>query len=539
MEFRYCSTREVFGARRSVVMSRNGMVASSHPLASLAGIRILTQGGNAVDAAVAVAAVLNVTEPHMTGIGGDVFALIYWREKGELKGLNASGRSPYASNRRVFLDRGMKRIPERGILSVAVPGALDGWITLLERYGSMALSRLLEPAITYAEEGFPVTEIISGEWRAAIRGLTDFPGLLEHYSVDGHGPSPGHVWRNPHLARTFRAISSYGRAVFYEGEIAKAIIDCSEACGGLLEERDLRDTASSWVDPISTTYRGYTLCELPPNGQGLAAIQMLNIMEGYDIQSMGPKSPDYLHLLIEAKKLAFADRDRYVSDPEFGDIPVEKLISKEYAGAQRGRITMDRASPRVDHGLAMGSDTTYLCVVDKGGNMVSFINSIFHSFGSAVVVGDTGIILQNRGTAFSLDERHVNRLEPHKRPLHTIIPAMVLKGREPFMAFGVMGADMQPQGHVQVLINLVDFGMNIQDALESPRVRHLEGMEIILEDPLKSHVSNELERRGHRILGDDFETNQFGGGQGIIVDPDSGVLLGGSDPRKDGCALGY
>jgi gamma-glutamyltranspeptidase/glutathione hydrolase len=539
MEFKYRSTREVFGAKRSVVMSRNGMVASSHPLASLAGIRILTQGGNAVDAAIAVAAVLNVVEPNMTGIGGDVFALIYWRERGELKGLNASGRSPYASTPGAFLDRGMKRIPERGILSVTVPGALDGWVTLLERYGSVAFPRLLEPAITYAEEGFPVTEIISGEWRTAIRELTDFPGLLEHYSMDGHGPNPGQVWRNPNLARTFKAIGLHGKAAFYEGEIAKAIVSCSKACGGLLEERDLRDHASSWVDPISTTYRGYTLCELPPNGQGLVAIQMLNIMEGYDIQSMGPNSPDYLHLLVEAKKLAFADRDRYVSDPEFGDIPVEKLISKEYAEAQRGRITMKRASLGVNHVSGMGSDTTYLCVVDKRGNMVSFINSIFQSFGSAVVAGDTGIILQNRGTAFSLDERHFNRLEPHKRPLHTIIPAMVFKKEKPFMAFGVMGADMQPQGHVQVLINLVDFGMNIQDALEAPRVRHLEGMEIILEEPLKSQVSNELERRGHRILQDDFQTNQFGGGQGIIVDPDSGVLLGGSDPRKDGCALGY
>lgn len=539
MEFKYRSRREVFGAKRSVVMSRNGMVASSHPLASLAGIRILTQGGNAVDAAIAAAAVLNVVEPHMTGIGGDVFALIYWRERGELKGLNASGRSPYASGLSYFLGKGMKCIPERGILSVTVPGALDGWVALLEKYGSMELSQLLGPAIAYAEEGFPVTEIISGEWRAAIDELKNFPGLLEHYSINGHGPKPGHVWANPNLARTLKAIASNGRAAFYEGEIAEAIVDCSRAYGGLFEERDLREHASSWVDPISTTYRGYTVYELPPNGQGLVPIQMLNIMERYDIQSMGPNSPDYLHLLVEAKKLAFADRDRYVSDPEFGDIPLEKLISKEYAETQRGRISMNRASPGVDHGSEMGSDTTYLCVVDKGGNMVSFINSIFKAFGSAIVVGDTGIILQSRGKAFSLDESHFNRLEPHKRPLHTIIPAMVFKGEKPFMAFGVMGADMQPQGHVQVLINLVDFGTNIQDAMEAPRIRHLEEMEVILEDPLDSQVSGELERRGHRILRKRFGTNQFGGGQGIIVDPDSGALLGGSDPRKDGCALGY
>jgi len=539
MEFKYRSRREVFGAKRSVVMSRNGMVASSHPLASLAGIRILTQGGNAVDAAIAAAAVLNVVEPHMTGIGGDVFALIYWRERGELKGLNASGRSPYASGLSYFLGKGMKCIPERGILSVTVPGALDGWVALLERYGSMELSQLLGPAIAYAEEGFPVTEIISGEWRAAIDELKNFPGLLEHYSINGHGPKPGHVWANPNLARTLKAIASNGRAAFYEGEIAEAIVDCSRAYGGLFEERDLREHASSWVDPISTTYRGYTVYELPPNGQGLVPIQMLNIMERYDIQSMGPNSPDYLHLLVEAKKLAFADRDRYVSDPEFGDIPLEKLISKEYAETQGGRISMNRASPGVDHGSEMGSDTTYLCVVDKGGNMVSFINSIFKAFGSAIVVGDTGIILQSRGKAFSLDESHFNRLEPHKRPLHTIIPAMVFKGEKPFMAFGVMGADMQPQGHVQVLINLVDFGTNIQDAMEVPRIRHLEEMEVILEEPLDSQVSGELERRGHRILRKRFGTNQFGGGQGIIVDPDSGALLGGSDPRKDGCALGY
>ena len=539
MEFKYRSRREVFGAKRSVVMSRNGMVASSHPLASLAGIRILTQGGNAVDAAIAAAAVLNVVEPHMTGIGGDVFALIYWRERGELKGLNASGRSPYASGLSYFLGKGMKCIPERGILSITVPGALDGWVALLEKYGSMELSQLLGPAIAYAEEGFPVTEIISGEWRAAIDELKNFPGLLEHYSINGHGPKPGHVWANPNLARTLKAIASNGRGAFYEGEIAEAIVDCSRGYGGLFEERDLREHASSWVDPISTTYRGYTVYELPPNGQGLVPIQMLNIMERYDIQSMGPNSPDYLHLLVEAKKLAFADRDRYVSDPEFGDIPLEKLISKEYAETQGGRISMNRASPGVDHGSEMGSDTTYLCVVDKGGNMVSFINSIFKAFGSAIVVGDTGIILQNRGKAFSLDESHFNRLEPHKRPLHTIIPAMVFKGEKPFMAFGVMGADMQPQGHVQVLINLVDFGTNIQDAMEVPRIRHLEEMEVILEEPLDSQVSGELERRGHRILRKRFGTNQFGGGQGIIVDPDSGALLGGSDPRKDGCALGY
>lgn len=539
MESKYRSTRELFGAKRSVVMSRNGMVASSQPLASLTGIRILMQGGNAADAAIAAAAVLNVVEPHMTGIGGDVFALIYWKERRELKGLNASGRSPYASDIKHFVDKGMERVPERGILSVTVPGALDGWVTLLEEYGSMELSELLNPAITYAEGGFPVTEVISGEWRHAIEELRDFPGLLEHYSIDGHGPKPGHVWTNPPLAGTFEAIASKGRAAFYEGEIARAIVQCSREHGGLLNERDLGDHASTWVDPISTTYRGHTLYELPPNGQGLVPLQMLNILEGFDIRSMGSNSPDYHHLLVEAKKLAFADRDRYVSDPEFGDIPVGMLISKEYAETQRQRIAMDRASPGVDHGREMDSDTTYLCVVDKGGNMVSFINSIFKHFGSAMVVGDTGIVLQDRGKAFSLDRNHLNRFEPHKRPLHTIIPAMLFKGEKPLMAFGVMGADMQPQGHVQVMINLIDFGMNIQDAMEAPRIRHLEEMEVILEEPLLSQVSDELERRGHRILREGFQTNQFGGGQGIIVDPGSGVLLGGSDPRKDGCALGY
>lgn len=539
MEFRSRSRGEGFGAKRSVVMSRNGMVASSQPLASLAGIRILLQGGNAVDAAIAVAAVLNVVEPHMTGIGGDAFALVYWKATGELKGLNASGRSPYGSGLGFFLDKGMDHIPERGILSVTVPGALDGWVALLEKYGSMGMSQVLEPAIAYAEGGFPVTEVISGEWREAIEELRAFPGLVKHYSTNGHGPKPGQIWANPNLARTLRTIASEGRAAFYEGEIAKAIVRCSTEYGGLLEERDLRDHTSTWVDPISTTYRGYTLYELPPNGQGLAAIQMLNIMEGYDIQSMGPNSPDYLHLLVEAKKLAFADRDRYVLDPEFGDIPLEKLISKEYAETQRERITMGRASPGVVSGSETGSDTVYLCVVDKEGNLVSFINSIFKAFGSAIVAGDTGIILQNRGKAFSLDEGHLNRLEPHKRPLHTIIPAMVFRGENPFMAFGVMGADMQPQGHAQVLINLVDFGLNIQGAMEAPRIRHLEGMEVILEEPLESQVSGDLEKRGHRILRKRFPTNQFGGGQGIIIDPSSGALLGGSDPRKDGCALGY
>jgi gamma-glutamyltranspeptidase/glutathione hydrolase len=539
MQFKYRPTREGIGAKRSVIMSSNGMLASSHPLASVAGVRVLLQGGNAVDAAITAAAVLNVVEPHMTGIGGDVFALVYWKKTGELKGLNASGRSPFNSSPGYFIDKGMERIPERGILSVTVPGALDGWFVLWEKYGSMEFSQLLTPAIAYAEEGFPVTEIISGEWREAMNELKDFPGLLEGYSIGGRGPEPGEIWRNPNLARTFKSIASDGRDAFYEGEIAEAILRCSREHGGLLEKRDFVNHSSTWVDPISTMYRGYTVYELPPNAQGLVPIQMLNIMEGYDIQSMGFNSPNYLHFLVEAKKLAFADRDRYVSDPEFGDIPLEKLISKDHAQTQRERISLDRAFPGADYGSEMESDTTYLCVADKEGNMVSFINSIFQAFGSGIVAGDTGIILQNRGKAFTLDASHLNRLEPHKRSLHTIIPAMVFEGEKPLMVFGVMGADMQPQGHVQVLINLVDFGMNIQDALESPRIRHLEGMKVILEEPLKAQVSGELERRGHRILRERFPTNQFGGGQGIIVDPDSGALLGGSDPRKDGCALGY
>jgi gamma-glutamyltranspeptidase/glutathione hydrolase len=539
MQFKYRSTREGIGAKRSVIMSTNGMVASSNTLASVAGVQVLLQGGNAVDAAIAVAAVLNVVEPHMTGIGGDVFALVYWTKTGELKGLNASGRSPFNSSPGYFIDKGMERIPERGILSVTVPGALDGWFVLWEKYGSMEFSQLLAPAIAYAEKGFPVTEIISGEWRKAIDELKGFPSLLEHYSIGGGGPKPGQIWRNLNLAKTLKSIASDGRDAFYEGEIGEAIFRCSREHGGLLEKRDFVNHTSTWVDPVSTMYKGYTVYELPPNGQGLVPIQMLNIMEGYDIQSMGFNSPDYLHLLVEAKKLAFADRDRYVSDPEFGDIPLEKLISKEHAQNQRKRISLDRASPGADYGSEMESDTTYLCVADKEGNMVSFINSIFQAFGSGIVVGDTGIILQNRGKAFTLDASHLNRLEPHKRPLHTIIPAMVFQGEKPLMVFGVMGADMQPQGHVQVLINLVDFGMNIQDALEAPRIRHLEGMEVILEEPLETQVSGELERRGHRILRERFPTNQFGGGQGIIVDPDSGALLGGSDPRKDGCALGY
>jgi len=358
MQFKYRSIREGIGAKRSVIMSSNGMVASSHPLASVAGVRVLLQGGNAVDAAIAVAAVLNVVEPHMTGIGGDVFALVYWKKTGELKGLNASGRSPFDSSLGYFIDKGMEHIPERGILSVTVPGALDGWFVLLEKYGSMEFSQLLAPAIAYAEEGFPVTEIISGEWREAMDELKGFLSLLEHYSIGGRGPMPGQIWTNPNLAKTLKSIASNGRGAFYDGEIAKAIVRCSREDGGLLGERDLREHTSAWVDPISTMYRGYTVYELPPNGQGLVPIQMLNIMEGYDIQSMGFNSPDYLHLLVEAKKLAFADRDRYVSDPEFGDIPVEKLISKDYAQTQRERISPGRASPGADYGREMDSDTT-------------------------------------------------------------------------------------------------------------------------------------------------------------------------------------
>jgi gamma-glutamyltranspeptidase/glutathione hydrolase len=541
MAFHYNRKREWdSAAQRSVVMATHGMVATSQPLATQAGLRVLEAGGNAVDAAVAAAAVLCVVEPCSTGIGGDAFMLIHHGPTGELHGLNASGRAPRAISIEAVRRHGHQRMPQAGILSVTVPGALDGWVTALEKFGSWPLSRLLKEAIKYAEEGFPVSEVISGGWERGIPLLSPHPASASAYLMDGRAPRPGQRFANPDMAKTFRLIASGGKEVFYRGEIGRAIAEFFRQNGGFLSLEDLENNKSTWVKPISTDYRGYTLAELPPNGQGLAAIETVNIMEGYDVASMNHNSVHYLHLLLEAMKVAFADRNTYITDPEFRRIPVEWLGSKPYANIRRKAIDPRRAASSVKPGAPEPvSDTIYLTVVDRERTAVSFINSLFHAFGSGMVVPGTGIILQNRGSSFSLDPGHFNALEPGKRPMHTIIPAMVLRDGKFWMSFGVMGGDMQPQGHVQVLMNILDFGLNIQEAIDAPRIRYIGDNKIDIEEGIPSEVQQALADMGHEIIPPSRETNQFGGGQGIIWDETEDVLLGGSDRRKDGCAAGF
>jgi gamma-glutamyltranspeptidase / glutathione hydrolase len=523
---------------RSAVLARNGMVATSQPLAAQAGLRILQQGGNAIDAAVATAAALAVVEPMMTGIGGDMFAIVRTAQ-GELAGINGSGFSPAAANVAFFQQRKLEQIPTRGPFSVSVPGAVDGWAALLEKYGTMSFAQVLAPAIEYAENGFPVSEIIAADWDSpANEALFEDKEFAAVFSPEGKPPVHGDVFVNKALAGTLRQIAAGGRDAFYKGEIARRIVERLNQLGWPLTMEDLAYQHSDWVEPISTTYKGNQLYELPPNGQGMAALEMLNILEGDDLRSLGHNSADYLHLLIEAKKLAYADLDTWLADPERARVPVERIISKEYGREQRKRIDMQRTAKDVESGvdervefLTRNGDTVYLTVVDKDRNVVSFINSLFWQFGSGVVIPQTGILLQNRGALFSLDPKHPNRLEGRKRPYHTIIPAMVFRDGKPWMSFGVMGGDMQPQGQVQVLLNMLEFGMNVQDAGEAPRFRHFPAEGVALESGVDPTVVTELARRGHTI---GWHPGIFGGYQAIQIDWDRGVLLGGTDPRKDG-----
>jgi gamma-glutamyltranspeptidase/glutathione hydrolase len=485
-----------------------------------------------------MAAVLNVTEPMMTGIGGDAFALVYWSKTRELKALNASGRAPRALSLDYFARRGIKQMPDAGMEPITVPGAFDGWTQLLERYGSMKLADLLAPAIEYAEGGFPVMEKTAADWADQVEKLKKTEAAAANYLVDGRAPRAGEIFKQQNLARTFRALARGGRDAFYKGEVARAIVDYCQKNGGFLTMRDFAEHRSEWVEPISTTYRGYTVYQCPPNGQGLTALIALNILEGFDLARMSERPDLYYHTMIEAMKLAFADRNRYIADPEFARVPVAALLSKEYAATRRKLINPDRAIESPLPGkVASGSDTTYFTVIDKDRNAVSFINSVYESFGSGVVAGDTGIVLHDRGAGFSLDPAHPNRIEPAKRPFHTIIPSMVFKDGQLFMSFGVMGGGIQPQGHVQVLVNLIDLGMNLQQAIEAPRYRYLDRARVILEDEMGEATIKRLIERGHQRAGGPGLS--MGGGQAIIIDPASGTLLGASDPRKDGLALGY
>jgi gamma-glutamyltranspeptidase/glutathione hydrolase len=541
MEFTYKTRREwKSAAQRSVVMGTDGMVAASQPLATLAGYKILQKGGNAVDAAVAMVSTLSVVEPHSVGLGGDAFALIYLAKEKKLIGMNASGRAPYGANLKWFHEKGLKDIPERGILSVTVPGALHGWASAAERYGTLSLGELFEDAIHYAENGFPVTEVIAGEWKEVDKILLSHESSSKTYLIDGKTPKPGQIFVNRDLGRTYKKIIKDGIKTFYEGEICDAIVNYSNRNHGLFSHQDFKDHATTWVEPIVTEYHGYKIYELPPNGQGLTALEMLNILGGYDIGSLKPNGAEYLHLLIEAKKLAFSDRDHFITDPDFEKIPVDKLLSEDYAKDLRNKIEVRKAKVPSLPSLSVGNgDTVYVTAVDRHKNAVSFISSIYLAFGSGMVVDGTGIVLQSRGKSFSLDPKHFNRLEPHKRPMHTIIPGMVFKEGKFLMSFGVMGGDMQPQGHVQFLVNLIDFKMNLQEAVDVPRARHLQGLEIYLEDGIPEEVANALHEKGHRVIQGDPTTNQVGGGQAIYLDRTENVLLGASDRRKDGCALGY
>jgi gamma-glutamyltranspeptidase/glutathione hydrolase len=493
---------------RSVVRSQHAMVASSQPLASQVGLEVLKRGGNAVDAAIAMAAMLNVTEPMMTGLGGDAFMLVYWSKTKELKGLNASGRAPAALNPDYFARRKITQMPEFGMESITVPGAFDGWVTLLEKYGTMKLADVLGPAIKCAENGFPVMEKTAEDWNAEVKRLKQTPAAAANYLIAGRAPRPGEIFRQPNLARTLRTLALGGRDAFYKGEIAKAIADYCEKNGGFISLADMAAHKSEWVEPISTTYRGYTVYEIPPNGQGLTALLALNILEGFDLAALSRRPVRYYHTLIEATKLAFADRNRYISDPAFSKVPVAELLSKEYAAKRRALINPNKALalPRPGE-LNLGSDTTYFTIVDKDGNAVSFINSLFDSFGSGIVAGDTGI---------------------------------VFKDNELFMSFGVMGGGIQPQGHVQVLVNIIDLGMGLQQALDAPRYRYMTGKDVLLEDEIPASVISRLMALGHRRASPPgILRSSMGGGQAIMIDPVSRTLMGASDPRKDGLAIGY
>jgi gamma-glutamyltranspeptidase/glutathione hydrolase len=519
---------------RSTVYAPNDAVATSQPLATTTALEILAAGGNAIDAAVAAAAVLNVTEPHMTGMGGDMFAILWDASSGRLVGLDASGKSGSNINVAALLAEEEPSVPGSGPRSVTVPGALSGWSALIQEYGTMTLADILAPAIRIANTGFPVTPIIAQDWAGTVNGLRRDTGAAATFLVDGAAPEAGDWFQNPDLAQTFQRVADGGPQVFYGGDLGREIVDGLAKLGGHLTLEDLRSHEPRWVEPLSIEYKGYQLWELPPAGQGIAALQMLKMLEGYDFSVMEHNSAEYLHTLIEAKKLAHADLDRYIADPDHMDVQPEALLDATYLSGRAALIDPVRAADRPDPGhLATDSETIYLTVADRHGNMISFINSIYGYFGSRVVVPGTGLVLQNRGAGFTLEEGHPNQIAPNKRPLHTIIPAFVTKDRKPWLSYGVMGGSMQPQGHVQVLLNMVEFGMDPQEAIDAARFRHFSGTRVAIEN-LDPEVGSALEALGHQLR--DPQGIAFGGGQAILR------LVRGwaaaSDPRKDGMAAG-
>jgi gamma-glutamyltranspeptidase/glutathione hydrolase len=535
---------------RSVVIAKHGMVATSHPLAAQAGLDILKAGGTAADAAIAANAMLGVVEPMSCGIGGDVF-VIYWdNTTKKLYGLNGSGRSPYKLTRQIFKDKGLEEIPTDGVLSWSVPGCVDGWETLRAKFGVKSLAEDLKAAIETADEGFPVSEVIAAGWKSSVPSLKDWSDSAATFLVNGErAPTVGEVFRNPNLASSLKKIAEQGPAAFYKGDIAKEIVAFSEKQGGYFSLKDFADHTSTWIEPVSTNYRGYDVWELPPNGQGIAALQMLNLLEPHDLKKLGHNSSQYIHLFIEAKKLAFADRAKFYADPDFAKLPTAELISKEYAKKRAELLSMAKAADDVPAGdpKLETCDTVYLTVVDKDRNCCSFIQSIYNGFGSQVVPGNVGFAMQNRGCLFALDDKHLNRLEPHKRPFHTIIPAMVTKDGKPWFCYGVMGGDMQAQGHVQILLNMIDYGMNVQAAGDAARVMHTGSATptgdqasgsgtVHVEAGISDETIAALRAKGHKVL---RSRGGYGGYQGILLDWDHGVLHGATEPRKDGAAVGY
>ena len=535
-------------ATRSEVMAQNGMVATAQPLATQVALDVLKNGGNAIDAAIAANAMLGLVEPASCGIGGDLFAIIWDAKTQKLYGLNASGRSPKSLTAEYFQKQGKSYIPYTGPLSVSVPGCVDGWYTMHERFGKMKMEEILAASIEYGRNGFPVTEVIAAEMMVSAVPRAKYPGFKETYMPDGRIPAKGEIFINADLANTYEKIATGGRDAFYKGDIARTIDTYMKENGGFLSYEDMEDHTSNWIDPVSTNYRGYDVWELPPNGQGIAALQMLNIMEDFDVKAMGFGSTEYLHLITEAKKLAFEDRAKFYADMDFNEIPVEQLISKEYAKKRAELINPDRAAKNYPSGEIERGNTTYLTVADKEGNMVSLIQSIYAGFGSGMCPTELGFVLQNRGQMFNIqDPDHFNYFQPGKRPFHTIIPAFITKDGKPFVSFGLMGGAMQPQGHTQIVVNLVDFGMGLQEAGDAPRMRHVgssqpmgnemkNGGILNLENGLEYESIRELVIKGHKVQ---FSVGNYGGYQAIMWDDKNKVYYGASESRKDGQAAGY
>jgi gamma-glutamyltranspeptidase/glutathione hydrolase len=546
-------------ATRSPVLAQNGVAATAHPLASQVAIDILKQGGNAVDAAIAANAAIGLMEPTGNGIGGDLFAIIWDPETRQVYGLNAAGRSPLGLSYEDMAERG--GVPVVGAYSVSVPGTVDGWLEMHQRFGSMEMEAILAPAIDYAENGFPVTETIGFYWEMNFNRFASEveSGLIEEFDnarstflIDGEIPREGDVFRNPDLGNTLRMIAEDGREAFYDGGVADVVDAYMRRIGGPLRAEDFAAHRSEWIDPVSVNYRGYDVWELPPQGQGIAALQMLQIPEEYDLSEMGFMSADALHLMIEAKRLAFEDRARFYADPGFSPAPIEGLLSEEYADQRRALISMDQAMESVTHGdpsVLEDGDTTYLTVADANGMMVSLIQSNYRGMGAGLVPDGTGFMLQNRGALFSMDPDHPNAYEPGKLPFHTIIPAMVTRDGEAVLSFGLMGGAMQPQGHVHVLVNMIDFGLNVQEAGDAARWRHagstqpIDGLgetagvgRVVMESGVPEAVREELRARGHVVEDGD---GSFGGYQAIWRDPATGVYHAASEMRKDGAAIGY